>query len=173
MPPRRIAKRQCNGRGLNTGSCSLLCINERNNHCNGGCYRYLYKYRRTKNCVLCLSIFHIFGKIWCWLDRLNKILPQWMLSTCRFKDDRFNIWEKKAFPQLKSISRSTSLFFREYFGNNDATSVNSGILNRKSRIRISSSIFPINWEKGMNVVHTGVKYFGVSEIHITTFFNLC
>ena len=60
MPQRRIAKRQCNGRDLTTGSCSLLCINERNNHCNGGCYRYLYKHRRTKNCVLCL-LYYLFS----------------------------------------------------------------------------------------------------------------
>ena len=149
MPPRRIAKRQCNGRGLNTGSCSLLCINERNNHCNGGCYRNWYKYRRTKNRVLCLSIFHIFGKIWCWLDRLNKILAEWLLSTCRFKDDRYNIWEKKAFLQLKSISRSTSLFFREYSGNNDALLQwiwESWTANPESEFLLR--YLPINWEKG-------------------------
>ena len=31
---------------------------QRNNQCNGGCCNYLYKYRRTKNCVfVVLSIF--------------------------------------------------------------------------------------------------------------------
>ena len=80
------------------------------------------------------------------------------ISTCRLKDDRFNICGKKAFPQLKSISRIISLFFREYSGknNNGAFSGNiwsKPILNRKSRIRISSSIDIANWEK----VIVGIK----------------
>ena len=62
-----------------------------------------------------------------------------MLSTCRFKDDGFNIWEKKAFPQLKSISRIIPLFFREYSGNNDATSVNSRIRRIRKRIIVLSA----------------------------------
>ena len=49
MLPRRIAKFQCSGRDLNTGSRSRLSTNERNNHCNGGCCRYLCQYRRTEN----------------------------------------------------------------------------------------------------------------------------
>ena len=35
MALRRIAKLQCGGRDLNTGSCSSSCTNERNNNCNG------------------------------------------------------------------------------------------------------------------------------------------
>ena len=59
-------------------------------------------------------------------------------SACRFKDDGFNIWEK-AFPQLKSISRIIPLFFREYSGNNDATSVNSRIRRIRKRIIVLSA----------------------------------
>ena len=46
---------------------------------------------------------------------------------------------KKTFPQLKSISRIISLFFREYSGNNDATSVTSRIRRIRKRIMVLSA----------------------------------